>query len=115
MKKLFDSLNGWQRIGIVLSIIWFFGAGITQRVSDVNEAEFHADLSSKICYDSYRHSLPGTELEECNRKYQDSYDIWINGSWGNSIFMAIVPIPIFWGIIILLIRVYRWIKKGFAK
>lgn len=115
MKKLFGSLNGWQRIGVVLSIIWFFGAGITQRVSDVNKAEFHADLSSRICYDSYKNSLPGADLEECNRKYKESYDIWIDGSLGSVIFMAIVPIPLFWGIIILLIKVYRWIWRGFAK
>jgi hypothetical protein len=39
----------------------------------------------------------------------------LDGSWGNVIFMAIVPIPIFWGIVILIIKVYRWIKRGFAK
>jgi hypothetical protein len=39
----------------------------------------------------------------------------INGSWSNSIAVGLIPIPIFWGIVILIIKVYRWVKKGFAK
>lgn len=111
MKKLFDSLNGWQRIGVVLSILWFFTAGLSQRAYDVNKAFEFANLSSKICYESNKEG----NSDICHQRFSEDYKLMLDGSWGNSIAIAIIPIPIFWGIVILIIKVYRWIKKGFAK
>lgn len=114
MKKLFDSLNGWQRIGVVLSIFWFFIVGLFARTYDVSTAEKYANLSSQICYDSYRNGQT-IDINVCGKEYLDNFNYYMRGSWGNSIAIAIIPIPIFWGIVILIIKVYRWIKKGFAK
>jgi hypothetical protein len=111
MRKLFDSLNGWQRVGVVLSVLWFFIAGISQRSYDVNKAYEFAHGSSSICYESHKDG----NSDNCRQRFSEDYRLMLDGSWGNVIFMAIVPIPIFWGIVILIIKVYRWIKKGFAK
>jgi len=111
MRKLFNSLNGWQRVGVVLSVLWFFIAGISQRSYDVNKAYEFAHSSSSICYESHKDG----NSDNCSQRFLEDYRLMLDGSWGSVIFMAIVPIPIFWGIVILIIKVYRWIKRGFAK
>ena len=115
MKKLFDSLNGWQRVGIVLSVLWFFIAGISQRSYDVNKAFEFANDYSRLCYEMNRDSINAGNSDICRERFSEDYKLMLEGSLSNSIAVAIIPIPIFWAIVILIIKVYRWIKKGFAK
>jgi len=110
-----NSLNGWQRIGIVLSVVWFFAAGITQRSNDVDKAFKYASFSSNLCYETHRDSIKSGNTDVCAEKFTDDYKLMLEGSWIGSLIIAIIPIPIFWGIIILIIKIYRWIKKGFIK
>lgn len=113
MKKIFDSLNGWQRVGVVLSVLWFFAAGFSARIHDVDKAYDFAHNSSNICYEIQRNNTGNSD--DCSKRFSDDYKLMLEGSWGSSLAIATIPVPIFWGIVILIIRVYRWIKKGFAK
>jgi hypothetical protein len=112
MKKLFDSLNGWQRVGIVLSVLWFFVASFSARIHDVDKAYEFANNSSNICYEIQRNT---GNSDDCGKRFSDDYKLMIEGSWGSSLAVGIIPIPIFWGIVILIIKLFRWIKKGFTK
>lgn len=113
IKKSF--LNGWRRIGVVLSILWFFIAGFSQRSYDVTKAFEFASSSSSVCYEIHRDSINAGNSDICRERFSEDYKLMLKGSWWNSLAVAIIPIPIFWGIVILIIKVYRWIKKGFAK
>ena len=110
-----NSLNGWQRIGIVLSVLWFFVAVITHRENDIHRAFEFASNSSSLCYESHRDSINAGNSDICAERFTNNYKLMLEGSWASSFMIAIIPIPIFWGIIILIIKTYRWIKKGFVK
>ena len=113
MKTKLNLLNGWQRVGVVLSVLWFFVAGFSARIHDVGKAYEFANLSSNICYEIQRNNAGNSD--DCSKRFSDNYKLMLDGSWGSSLVVGIIPIPIFWGIVILIIKVYRWIKKGFAK
>ena len=113
IKRKLNKLNGWQRIGIVLSFLWFFIAGISARSYDVQKAYEFANNSSNICYQMKRDSV--NPEENCSQKFSDNYKLMLEGSWESSFFIATFPIPIFWGIAIFFLKIYRWVKKGFVK
>ena len=115
MKKLLDSLNGWQRLGVVLSVLWFFFAGFSQRTDDLDKAYEFARSSSRICYELHRDAINSGNSDVCRDEFSSNYKIMLDGSWEKSFAIAIIPIPIFWGIVILFIKTYRWVRKGFGK
>jgi hypothetical protein len=45
-------LNGWQRIGIVLSVVWAIVAWLYTRHADVDVARDMHDLASRACVHS---------------------------------------------------------------
>lgn len=43
-------LNGWQRWGILLSILWALGAGLHQRNADVEHAESFTGFAYNVAF-----------------------------------------------------------------
>lgn len=107
-------LNGWQRIGIVLSVVWILGAGIYQRSSDIKKAQDFASFSYRVCADATGLNR-NLILSDCLKQSQKDYEIWIKPSWANVAAISLVPIPIFWLIAYGLIKIYRWVKVGFKQ
>lgn len=105
------TLNRWQRIGVVLSVVWALGAGIYSRSSDVNDAMAIAGLSYQICTEAEA-SRSNFNFDDCSKKMSESTALLLSGSWGNAAFIALVPIPFWWGFVYFLLRVYRWVKEG---
>ena len=105
-------LNGWQRIGVVLSIVWIIGAGIYQRHADIQRASDSAGFAFRICSDNEQ-LKPEIDLDRCTKEIENSYKIWMVGSWGNVAFFAFVPMLLGWVAAYVLIRVWRWVKTGF--
>ncbi len=62
-------LNGWQRIGIVASVIWAIGAPIYKD----NEAQRAADESFYRSYDSCR-DVPSNDPEQCLQRASRAHD-----------------------------------------
>ena len=52
-------LNGWQRIGIVLSVVWALGAWLFVRDLDVEHAQAIKDVAYKTCTSSPWTKGPG--------------------------------------------------------
>ena len=104
-------LNGWKRIGIVLSVFWILGSGLYQRNADLKKASDFMSFSYKVCTDTQ--ALKNNfDFDECSKKSEKDFDIWMVGSWGNVAVIALAPIPILWLIIYGLIKIYRWIRVG---
>jgi hypothetical protein len=134
-------LNGWQRIGIVLSVVWAVGASIYVRDAAEDRAEEFARSDYQICFDNARRVL-GDESAECARNEgredepgrmpcpsaQSHYDaalngcyakleqtraMWLVGSWGDAAISALLPIPVAWLLVWGLVGLVRWIRRGF--
>jgi hypothetical protein len=107
-------LNGWQRIGVVVSLAWAIGAGLYQRNSDITKANDTASLSHRICLEAESaRNDPNRDPAACDGKYLEAYKLWMDGSWANVAFVAVAPIPLGWLGVYALIRIRRWILDGF--
>lgn len=105
-------LNGWQQLGIVLSIIWALGATIHQRNADVERAEDFAKYAHRVCLDS-KSSAHNNDLPSCEQEREKNLQVWLDGSWANVAFIALVPIPLGWLAAFILINVSRASNIGF--
>jgi hypothetical protein len=129
------SLNGWQRLGVVASVLWAIGAGIAERVAQVDHSYSHFSTSmSLICpmarksaEDSFASSdvLAAQEagtaaFTRCMKSSLDTSNemrSWgsLRGQAGFSI-LAVSTLPVIagWLLAYLGIRLTRWVKAGFG-
>jgi hypothetical protein len=107
-------LNGWQRIGIVLSVLWAVGAAIHVRNSDLEGANRFADLSYKVCTNE-KLLAHGTDSASCDQKRQDAITKWMKdgNSNMNVAIGALLPIPFGWLAGFILLYVVRAQVAGF--
>src|SRR5438445_9457022 len=88
-------LNGWQRVGIVLSIMLVLGAAIYQCNADVEHAEDFAKFAYKVCLDN-KSLAHDNDLASCEQEREKHLGVWLKGSWGNVALMALVSVPLGW-------------------
>lgn len=101
-------LNGWQRLGIVASVVWaLYGVwwGLKLRYDPIWET--YSD-----CLGAADSGL-GTD-EACRGMLQQSLAVADVDKWLATAFVALVPIPIAWLIVYGLLRLVRWVRRGFA-
>jgi hypothetical protein len=105
-------LNGWQRIGIVLSVVWAVVGPIYIEQEHEAYARDEARFSYRLCRDAQSSSA---DPSECSKDYDRTYEAFLGWkpSWGNWALLAFVPIVggwlLMWGIVALV----RWIRRGF--
>jgi hypothetical protein len=94
---MLKQVNGWQRAGIILSILWAIGAGIHVHNTDLKGAKNFADLSYKVCTNE-KLLAHDSDLSSCERERQASIAKWLKdgNSNANIAFLALVPIPFGW-------------------
>ncbi len=90
-------LNGWQCLGIVLSILWAIGAGIHTRNGDLEGARSFANLSYKVCTNE-KLLKNDNDISSCEHERQANVAKWLKdgNSNANIAFLALVPIPFGW-------------------
>jgi hypothetical protein len=95
-------LNGWQRIGIVLTVLWAIGSTIWE-VSSI--------IESDTSYDSYDScvSKPNADLRVCNQAFETEQFKEVR----RGLVFVLLPIPIAWLIAYALVALVRWIRRGF--
>src|SRR5215467_12008855 len=104
-------LNGWQRIGIVASVIWAIAAPIYFD----NVAENDARERFYMHYDLCRNN-PSNSSDRC----AEEADRWRNTVQRYRLFtdtanvaaVSLVPIPLGWLFAYILISLGRWIRAG---
>ena len=122
-------LNGWQRIGIVLSAIWLivfalWALPVTVVTVNGQVESFHGpfvksfDRKDAYCKDQ-RETFsnieelfnakcpPGAFVEAVPARYQFR--------WGAMIAVAIVPVVLAWLFMYIAIAAFRWIAAGFRR
>jgi hypothetical protein len=105
-------LNRWHRFGIVLSLLWVIGAALYQRNADVDKAEGFAKYATRVCLDA-KFIAHDTDLASCEQERQKNLTDWMEGSWGNVAFIALVPVPLGWLAIFILLNAGRAANIGF--
>ena len=106
-------LNGWQRIGIVLSVVWALGAWLYVQQLDVEQAQRLKESAYRTCTDLQDQS-PDKGVSDCIKDAESVYDTSLQSNWSDKWVAALLPIPIAWMITYGLIGLVRWIRAGFA-
>jgi hypothetical protein len=103
-------LNGWQRVGIVASVIWAIGAPIYMD----SAAERDADEKFSWVYGSCR-DVPSNDRDRCYQRASRAYDSVprYHFTSANGAFVALAPIPFGWLLAYALVYLARWIQAGF--
>jgi hypothetical protein len=114
-----ERLNGWQRVGIVLSVVWVIGAAIHEKDELNRQYEAAYDAAWRPVYDQCSEAQkrdPQTARGmDCLREAQRI--AWATtpkvSGWSMAL-AALVPIPIAWLLVYALIALVRWIRRGFS-
>lgn len=101
-------LNGWQRIGIVVSVIWAIGGGLWGNQIGLDQAA-PAIFEYKVCLEANPY-----DGGKCSRGFDQAYSEDIADRWLYAAGFAFVPILIGWLTIYCLLGIGRWIGRGFS-
>jgi hypothetical protein len=102
-------LNGWQRIGLVLSVLWALGAGIHERNKQANAA-------NELFQSQYRMCLEQADpVKNCNDTVSLQAAMDATAYWPNVAFYAFGPVIAGWFVVLITIRTFRWVSDGFSK
>jgi hypothetical protein len=100
--------NGWQRFGIVLSILWAIVSCLYIRYEQLQNANERSVLTYNRCKDAPNDAAD----RQCIADTASTYRMH-EGSWGSAAFIALIPIPIAWLLAYGLVFLGRWIRRGF--
>lgn len=103
-------LNGWQRIGAVLSVLWALGAAIYERNEQVKSAETLYQSQASNCFAGQADSS-----KECLDKVSLQGLMDATAYWPDVAFYAFGPVIAGWLVALIALRVFRWISAGFPK
>ena len=104
-------LNAWQRLGIVVSLLWVVCGGLWQRTSDVDRALNYMGFVYRTCTEAA--ALKNNyDFNPCMDKATDDFKLFLEGSWGNVAFMALAPIALGWLTAFAILWVARWVLAG---
>jgi hypothetical protein len=115
-----EKLNGWQRIGVVLSVVWAIGGvgwGFNIAYIDVeqNYSQCRAGANALYIHTANETSEWGKALEQCDLNHvNQNEDAAFYGSV-HAVFIGLLPIPIGWFAVYKSIALLRWIREGFKK
>jgi hypothetical protein len=75
-------LNGWQRIGVIASVVWVVAGGLWTRGLIVDDVGKFPSLSHQMCWASIRRAPRWPHFlrrEGCVARYRQPLPIW--GAW----------------------------------
>jgi hypothetical protein len=171
-------LNGWKRIGIIVSVIWILGAGAYTYDSEIDQASLPISRTYLSCDSAAKaptsrdvldqiaagdaggqpplprkatdsapepgtvpmppgaissDSLPVTpppgytvevpvppggvlaDSRDCHKQAEDSLTLAVKNARLDASLVALVPVPLGWGITYLVLFLVRWVKRGFTQ
>ena len=101
-------LNGWRRIGVVVSVIWAIGAAIFERKRQVFPVDERFVIQIQQCLNPINDEC--FNLAEKQRSELLALDF---SSVSNILFASLGPIVVAWLTAYLAIKVFFWVKAGF--
>jgi len=77
-------LNGWQRIGIVASVVWFVVGGLWGIHEVYEVAGRNAELATSMC-------LAGPKPEQCDARYTEVFTAYGEDGWKIAALVGLAP------------------------
>lgn len=104
-------LNLWQRLGIVLSVLWVFGAGYWSRANDLGGARFLKELSYRKCIERFpAGSTP--DRKGCALEADQVSDLFLAQSWENVAIFVFGILIAGWAVGFVATKTVRWVMAG---
>jgi hypothetical protein len=116
-------LNGWQRIGIVGSVIWVLIGGFLGNKAALDYAGETTKHQLDACVSGNRTQLHlnsdanapyGQIWTPCWNQFNANYMKNAEGHWWGALIVGLVPIPFAWLIGWCFVALLRWIRAGFS-
>ena len=105
-------LNGWQRIGVVLSVLWAIGAVLYMEAAASRKAQQASVFYRELCIRN-KSDRNDFDFQPCYAEAGNIYQIerrkW--SAW--ALPVALVPIPIVWIVVYAVLGLVRWVRRGF--
>ena len=98
-------LNGWQRIGIVLSVAWLIGSFVYVRHNQIQHRKDLVNFLFQKCTES-------NEVADCLKNI-DFVVSPANINWEIFFLYCFLPVLSAWVFAYTLISILKWIKGGF--
>jgi len=101
-------LNGWQRIGVVASVLWLVGGAIYERNRQLHVADLIFQGDMRLCL--------STNAGKCFELAHQTYASLIAldaTKISNILFFALAPVLAGWVLTYLIVKTFRWVKAGF--
>ena len=121
-------LNGWQRIGVVLSVLWAIGGSFWGYTIGYHESG-DSDRDFQVCWDGAQnwyqnqYQIQGTprykasdlirDQGKCRTEYDKVKKDATSTGTLYAALLAVLPIPLGWLAIYKFIALLRWIREGF--
>ena len=103
-------MNGWKRIGIIASVVWMLGSFLFVLEQQEKEATAMAIIVDEACI-----SANPSQQKPCDAAMSADVTRAIPEARKSAAFVALVPIPLAWGFMYLIIFLVRWVRRGFAR
>jgi len=112
------NVNGWQRIGVIASVIWILCAWVHTFDSEIDSASKGIAAIHVVC-DSELAGKSGDAwkkgFDECNKQATDSIAEAMTNARLSATVVGLVPVPLGWGFTYLILFLVRWVKRGFIR
>ncbi len=100
-------LNGWQRIGVVASIVWLLYGAYVGNEHGLHQGDWARDVY-QACVDE-----PRANHEDCSQQFDRNWRSATQYHWEYAALYGLVPIPFGWLSVYSLLFLSRWIRSGF--
>ena len=103
-------LNGWQRIGIVASVLWVISGGLWGNSVGLSQGDYVAE-AYKRCLAA--HLGQSDDSAACSAEFKKDWPEAIKYHWHYAAAFAFIPIPLAWLAVWGLVSLVRWVRAGF--
>ena len=101
-------LRRWNRIGVVVSVLWVLAAAYHERGKQVDAATSFAASVTKHCFEARQQPVA-----ECLDKQAILLrDTLYKPQWGDVAFVAFGPVLLAWLLVFIGRKVYSWVRAG---
>jgi len=101
----------WQKVGLLLSIIWIVAAMYIQYSESIDAASMIAKLKFDTCV-SDSGEIANNSSGNCSQLKQQEYDLFMQSAWTNASVVAFLPLPIFWLYGLIFLTIVRCFRTG---
>jgi hypothetical protein len=108
-----EVMNGWQRLGVVASVVWIFGAGYSTLVVANNRTMAYHHVLVKECMALSNDW--GEHYESCLKNAADYAMKMLPYERLEVASVALVPVILGWPLAYLFLFLARWVKRGFVQ